>query len=370
MQVERPVEQARAGEPGAVALERIARALHDARIGGEAEVVVRAEHDPLGALHLDHRRGRRFERPEVRQQVGLAGGAELLGALVAPYLAEHVDGRRHVLCPPPWGRSRSGRCILRATSVVSSGSRSGSIATSPTGSRRCSSSASSSWTGARTRSSSTAAPSTSSRSATGGPSAASRAGRRQLPGLPGEPLGLVRLLRVRGGPGGGQGAARPRRAVAARAELRPHGGPRGLHHQRRVRRAARGPRAHAADPLAVDAPLLPGAARGRRHGQGDGPAHVGAAHHRARQGQPRDLEARRPGRGAPRRGRAPVPQARHRGGGEPVHRGLPRGLGEELGLRAADREARSATTPRSSSRSWTRTGPTWPRRTARRSARR
>ena len=81
-------------------------------------------------------------------------------------------------------------------------------------------------------------------------------------------------------------------------------GPGRLHDQRRVRRAARGPRAHAADPLAVDAPLLPGAARGRRHGEGDGPADVGAAHLRPRQGQPGDLEARRPGRGAPRRRRA------------------------------------------------------------------
>ena len=39
---------------------------------------------------------------------------------MAAHLAEHVDGCRHVACPPPWGRSRSGRCILRATSVASS----------------------------------------------------------------------------------------------------------------------------------------------------------------------------------------------------------------------------------------------------------
>ena len=41
------------------------------------------------------------------------------------------------------------------------------------------------------------------------------------------------------------------------AGLRPHGRAVGLHDQRRVRRADRGPRADAADPLAVDAPLLP-----------------------------------------------------------------------------------------------------------------
>ena len=35
-----------------------ARALDDALVAGQAEVVVRAEHDPLGALHLDDRAGR------------------------------------------------------------------------------------------------------------------------------------------------------------------------------------------------------------------------------------------------------------------------------------------------------------------------
>ena len=136
VQVERAVEQARAGQAGAVALERVARALHHARVGGEPEVVVGAEHDALGALHLDDGRGGRLERAEVGEQVRLAGGPQLLGALVAAHLAEHVDGCRHVACPPPWGRSRSGRCILRATSVASSGCRSGSTATSRTGSRR------------------------------------------------------------------------------------------------------------------------------------------------------------------------------------------------------------------------------------------
>ena len=62
VQVERAVEQPRAGQAGAVALERVARALHDARVARQPEVVVRAEHDPLGALHLDDRRGGRLER--------------------------------------------------------------------------------------------------------------------------------------------------------------------------------------------------------------------------------------------------------------------------------------------------------------------
>ena len=70
-----------------------------ARVAGEAEVVVGAEHDPLGALHLDDRRGRGLEPAEVGEQVGLAGGAQLLGALVPADLGEDVDGGRHIGCP-------------------------------------------------------------------------------------------------------------------------------------------------------------------------------------------------------------------------------------------------------------------------------
>ena len=55
-------------------------------------------------------------------------------------------------------------------------------------------------------------------------------------------------------------AAAGRRGLAARARPRPHGRADGLLHQRRVRRAHRGPRAPAADPLALDPSLLPGAA--------------------------------------------------------------------------------------------------------------
>ena len=46
----------------------------------------------LGALHLHHRRGRRLEAAEVGEQVGLAGCAQLLEALVAAGLGEDVDG--------------------------------------------------------------------------------------------------------------------------------------------------------------------------------------------------------------------------------------------------------------------------------------
>ena len=93
-------------------------------------------------------------------------------------------------------------------------------------------------------------------------------------------------------------------------------------------------------------------------------------HLRPRQGQPDHLEARRPGRAAPRRHGAAVPQEGHRGRDLALHGGLQLGLGEELGLRAADGARGAPLREARSSRSSTRTGPTWPRRTARPSARR
>jgi hypothetical protein len=78
VQRRRPVEQTRAGQPGPEAVEGVLRAGDDALVAGEAEVVVRAEHDPLGALHLDHGARRPLDDPEVGQHVGLAGRAQLL----------------------------------------------------------------------------------------------------------------------------------------------------------------------------------------------------------------------------------------------------------------------------------------------------
>ncbi len=84
------VEQARAGQAGAIAVQRILGALHHTLVGGEAEVVVGGEHDPWCALHLDHRHRRRLDGAEVRHQVGLASGAQQLLPLVAPDLCEDV----------------------------------------------------------------------------------------------------------------------------------------------------------------------------------------------------------------------------------------------------------------------------------------
>jgi len=68
----------RGREARPVALQRVARAGDDARIAREAEVIVRAEHDPLGALHLHHGAGGAFEAAEIGKEIRLARGAQLL----------------------------------------------------------------------------------------------------------------------------------------------------------------------------------------------------------------------------------------------------------------------------------------------------
>ncbi len=93
VQRDRAVQQPRARQAGAVLRQRVGRALDDALVAGQPEVVVGAEHDPLRALHLDDRSRGTFERAEVRQQVELARGAQLLGALVAAHLGKDVSCR-------------------------------------------------------------------------------------------------------------------------------------------------------------------------------------------------------------------------------------------------------------------------------------
>ena len=75
VQVDRAVQKPRAGQSGAVAVERVQRALLDALVAGQTEVVVGAEHDPRLALHLDDRERRTLEHAEVREHVVLPGGA-------------------------------------------------------------------------------------------------------------------------------------------------------------------------------------------------------------------------------------------------------------------------------------------------------
>ncbi len=98
LEVERggAVQQARAGQAGAVAREGVARALHHPLVPGQPEVVVRAEHYPRLTLHLDHGHRWRLDLAEVGQHAGLARRAQLRHALVAGDLCEDVDGGGHI----------------------------------------------------------------------------------------------------------------------------------------------------------------------------------------------------------------------------------------------------------------------------------
>ena len=99
MEVERAVEQPRAGDAGAVALERVAGAGLDALVAREPEVVVGAQHDARRSLHLHHRAGRGLQPPEVGDDPGLARRGEDLGPLVLAGLGEDVGDGAHVGWP-------------------------------------------------------------------------------------------------------------------------------------------------------------------------------------------------------------------------------------------------------------------------------
>src|ERR1019366_377886 len=70
--------------------------LHHTLVAGQPEIVVGAEHDPLGALHLHNGHRRRGEDMEVGQHVGLARGAQKLLALVATDLGKDVCRSGHI----------------------------------------------------------------------------------------------------------------------------------------------------------------------------------------------------------------------------------------------------------------------------------
>ena len=69
-----PLRKREPVSPVPYVVERVAGALDHALVAGQPEVVVRAEHDPLGALHLDDRQRPALERAEVGQRVELARG--------------------------------------------------------------------------------------------------------------------------------------------------------------------------------------------------------------------------------------------------------------------------------------------------------
>ncbi len=119
-----------------------------------------------------------------------------------------------------------------------------------------------------------------------------------------------------------------------RPRARAHGGADGLHHERRVRDPDRGLRARPDGAPALAPALLPGAVRASRSREGDGPADVGDGDRPAGEDPADHLRA---GRGARAQARdhdpqdEPTPPAARAG---PLRRALQRGLGEELGLRA------------------------------------
>ncbi len=96
VQRDRPIQKTRAGQAGAIAMQGVLGALHHTLVAGQPEVVVGAEHDPLGALHLDDGHRRRGQDVEVGQHVGRARGAQQLLALVAADLGEDVCRSVHI----------------------------------------------------------------------------------------------------------------------------------------------------------------------------------------------------------------------------------------------------------------------------------
>ena len=92
MQLQRAVEEARAGTTRAVLLERPSPRLHHLRAGSQAEVIVGTEHDAALALHDDLRPLPRFQRVEVGIE---PMRAQFVGIGICKALAEDI----HVLPP-------------------------------------------------------------------------------------------------------------------------------------------------------------------------------------------------------------------------------------------------------------------------------
>ncbi|GAC1524152.1 MAG: hypothetical protein NVS2B6_10530 [Thermoleophilaceae bacterium] len=92
VQGDRSVQESRARKRGPVALKRVRGGLLDPKVLGQAEIVVRAEHDALGPVHLHERPGLALEQAEIGEQIALARGLELVHALVVAGLVEEVGG--------------------------------------------------------------------------------------------------------------------------------------------------------------------------------------------------------------------------------------------------------------------------------------
>ena len=205
-------------------------------------------------------------RRKYGSDVSLARGAELLGAIVVAHLVEDVGGGPHVGC-----------AVGMALDIVPVASRRDLntfiklpwrlyrnephwVAPLISERRKFLDRERNPFFG-------TPRPSTSSPCAT-----AARSGRitahidRNFNEFQDNDWGMFGFFECENDPEAAAALLRRRRGLAAGPRPRPHGRPDGLLHQRRVRDPHRGPRAPAADPLALDHPVLRRAHRGRRPG--------------------------------------------------------------------------------------------------------
>ena len=117
--------------------------------------------------------------------------------------------------------------------------------------------------------------------------------RRELQRLPRQPLGDVRVPRIRGRTRHPGAHARGGVDLVARSWPRPHGRADGLHDERRVRRADRRLRPDAVPQAAVAPAVLRRALRGGGAGEGRRPVHVRARDRRPLEDPADRLQARR-----------------------------------------------------------------------------
>ena len=223
-----------------------------------------------------------LERPEVgerrRPRARRAGCSR---ALVVAGLGEDVDGGRHVGCRGHARRGPPSRVQARPARRSSS-CRGGSIVTSRTGSPRCC------WTAQAPRPQ--AQPVLRARRGRVLPRLARRP--RRSAGSPRTSTATSTSSRTTTGACSASSSARTTRRRrgalldAAEAWLRERGrdrmvGPMDFTTNDECGLLVEGYDRAADHPHDLAPPLLPGAARGRRPGQGDGPVHVGALHQRA-----------------------------------------------------------------------------------------
>ena len=89
------VQQTRSGKACPVLVQSLAGTLNYTRVASQAQIVIGAEHDSLGAFHLNDRGRRRLNKAEIGQKVSFTGSAELFLALVASDFGEKVNSCRH-----------------------------------------------------------------------------------------------------------------------------------------------------------------------------------------------------------------------------------------------------------------------------------